>query len=384
MAEDHSIGTPPSGERKQRRLHSPLQEMDGVPDQNMFFRQPRFDVEPHTPEAPKTDAAEAAVASSSSVTLEGIRGLLQQEIAPMRTAITQMEQKMDLLSISTETRYQVIEARLREGEERLKALEGQRSGTSTPGSEQTWATQMSKLEDELNELRKSSSTGQSPTDEYECSIVLGGLDAMPSLTEATTWVNNRLWELYGPDAQEVYCKGEYRGIIFVKFSTTGKRRDALRLLKNADCTDGGHDVWIKPNKPLELRVLYSLVFGAKFQLSKYYDKKTIWADVDDRQTRGELWLGCDKIFTATVKDHDLKVDYEQGWQEWINSEEYPEFTTTLNHIKQKLSASPSTGGTKGKGKSKAGKHSGPTRGASGTLASMFHQTAQPLSQMFRC
>ena len=47
MAAEHTIGTPPGGERKQRRFHSPLHEMDG----DDFVQQPCFDVTPVTPGA---------------------------------------------------------------------------------------------------------------------------------------------------------------------------------------------------------------------------------------------------------------------------------------------------------------------------------------------
>ena len=81
--------------------------------------------------------------------------------------------------------------------------------------------------------------------------------------------------------------------------------------------------------------------------------------MDDRKAQSELWLGGDKIFTATVKDHDLKVQYEPEWGEWVNSKEYPELTTIFNEIKQKLLASPPKSSTKGKGKGKVGKQGGP-------------------------
>ena len=54
MAEVYDVGTPVRGERKYRRMRSPLQEMDGMPLDGVFMRQPEFDVEPKTPEVPTT------------------------------------------------------------------------------------------------------------------------------------------------------------------------------------------------------------------------------------------------------------------------------------------------------------------------------------------
>ena len=47
MAEKYDVGTPIGGERKSRRLHSPLQEMDGV-DRQLSFEEEEEPV-PATP-----------------------------------------------------------------------------------------------------------------------------------------------------------------------------------------------------------------------------------------------------------------------------------------------------------------------------------------------
>ena len=71
----HDIGTPPAAEKKARRMMSPMHAMDDGQGGDVYedgpIRQPLFET------APPTQAA-------SAVTLEGIQGLLQEEMAPTK------------------------------------------------------------------------------------------------------------------------------------------------------------------------------------------------------------------------------------------------------------------------------------------------------------
>lgn len=101
-----------------------------------------------------------------------------------------------------------------------------------------------------------------------------------------------------------------------------------------------------------------MVFGTKFHLSKHYQKQDIWADVNEDEKTGEVWLGDDQMFVATMEDHIIKMKYKAGWEEWLKSEEFPEFKDILDTLAQKLSkGTPGKGSVKGTGKSK-GKASG--------------------------
>ena len=91
MAAEHIIGTPMGRERKQRRMHSPLQEMDDVPPDRKFLRQPCFDVEPKTPEptAPRMLEVPATPvgATAEPLTLEAIGQLLKAELQPVTASV---------------------------------------------------------------------------------------------------------------------------------------------------------------------------------------------------------------------------------------------------------------------------------------------------------
>ena len=50
----------------------------------------------------------------------------------------------------------------------------------------------------------------------------------------------------------------------------------------------------------------------------------------------------------------MDVVYEAGWENWLMSDEYPEFKEMLTTVKQKMSTSKAKGGGKSKNKSKIG------------------------------
>ena len=192
--------------------------------------------------------------------------------------------------------------------------------------------------------------------------MIGGLSSLQNGDAAKDFVSNKLWELYGPQP-EIYIKGEFRGIVFAKFDTNGERDAAVRILRATRCNEGGNVVWAKPDKPADVRVLQSLVFGTKHALGKYYDKRQIWGDTNEEDKSGELWLGSDKVFTASVNDHNLAIAFDEGWEKWIMHGDYPEFQNIIETVKSKLASA--KGGGKSKGKTKGGGEDGKSKGSAG-------------------
>ena len=340
MARVHEIGTPTGAERKLRRVGSPLQEMDGMTlekdedeDQETWTRQPRFDVEPQTPPAPHPE-----------LTLEAIGLLLKSELTPMRTKVESLDNNMAELNISVDNRFRDLKRYIDE------KVEQKHRGDATPDSNQSWASKLTLLEREIDEMKK----GDGPVDdaelkraEYDRTLVIGGLGSLRTLDDAKELVSDKLWEAYGPTQQDMHCKGEFKGILFTKFTNTVDRDEALRLLRDAFKTSG---YWVKPDKPIETRVLQAVIFGTKRNLSVYYDKKEIWGDIREQKGEGELWLSGDLLFTASVGAGVLTMEYADGVEGWLLDDAYPEFKETIDAVKEKMAASKK--GAKGKGKSK--------------------------------
>ena len=125
--------------------------------------------------------------------------------------------------------------------------------------------------------------------------VAGGLASLKSKVEAEKWLKEKLWHLYGPQPTEVYVKGDFKGIAFAKFPTTGERDRAVSVLKAAGAHEGGDPVWAKPDLPLEVRVLKRFLFEAKHVLTSIwgYPNTSVYADPDT----GILYVGNDIALT---------------------------------------------------------------------------------------
>ena len=119
------------GERKARRMESVMQAMDDRQGGEAYEDGPI-----------RQSLVEA---SPIAVTLEGIRGLFQQEMAPVKNSIAGLEKKMTELSISADDHLKGIDVRLDRTEARMHALENMCSGAVTPESEGSRGPQISML-----------------------------------------------------------------------------------------------------------------------------------------------------------------------------------------------------------------------------------------------
>ena len=126
------------------------------------------------------------------------------------------------------------------------------------------------------------------------------------------------------------------------------------MLKKVDTMDAGSNVWVKRDKPVELRVLYSLTYGTKYNLSYYYQKGILWANVDEKRAEGELWIGDDKVFAASIKDGQVSISHEESWEEWMKSSDFPEFAQTLEKVQTTMAAAAKGAGKSGEKGAKGG------------------------------
>ena len=341
MATEHEIGTPLSGEHKQRRLHSPLQEMDYAPMTCGFMRQPEFDVEPQTPER------------ATPVTLESIGALLRGEINPVMNTITNLERQMATMNLAAERRFSAIESKIADSTARIQKLEDSMAQGATPRSDDSLWSKLTLMEQEIASLKTS---GDHAEDGYcrERTVIIGGLGTLSSVEEAKKWITDQLWHLYGPQPGDIFTKGDFKSVIFAKFASKGQRDTAANLLQKARMTEGGSPVWARPDHPLEMRVLRSLVFGTKYVM-KQWGYSGLWADAEEGT--GVLWYGSDLVFSVKIVDRNLSIDYGPGWEEFLNDDGFPDFTDKLAALNNKLQqARPLNKGVpKGTGKGSEGK-----------------------------
>ena len=359
-------GTPVGGENEM------VQKLRDV-RQRLFSPQPQ-DVHIGTPQTPTAavdqhiqqhDVGAAAAGSEGPVTLAAIAGLLKQEMAPVKESMQSLEKQMGDLSVTTDKRMGTLEEQFNTMDVRVEKLEEiieKRSADHDGRQIQEQIEMMEKvqaLEKEIQQL-KQNKTAMQELDVKHCTAVIGGLAAMKNIDEARSWLTDKPWHLHGPQPSQVYSKGDFHGIAFMKFNNQVDRDEAVKMLRQSGGQHEGSTVWAKPDQALQARVLTSFVFGLKHVLTtvwKDFDKTAVWSDPET----GRVWLGdantvIEEIVTASVVEKGLKLEYGEGWKEYLNDKAYTEFKDMMAALEKKLdsAAVPAKGG----GKSKSGKAMG--------------------------
>ena len=344
-------GTPLGGERDVRqRLFSPLNEMDGAER-----------AEEHHIGTPDTPAG----AQQQAPTLQEIANMFWQEVTPLQRAISDLENKVTGMGDMMDSRMSAAEGKIDNFETRIADLEKQNASmTNTPRSDCTanaeiWE-QLKALELQIATLKVSDPGSADNKAERDKTLVIGGLQSFAGVEEVKEWASNKLWDAFGPQPQDTYTKGDFRGIAFLKFLSTGDRDKAVNIFRKGSLREGGNNVWAKPDKVLSERILSSFVFGVKHMLREWgYESKAVWADPEE----GKIWVGDVVAVHGHVDEGKLSVDYGPGWKEWLTDPAFPEYTTHVAKLSSKLDNVPTKGGGKAafKGKAKGGKGTGSHR-----------------------
>ena len=192
--------------------------------------------------------------------------------------MSNLENRVGELRQSVDARLKEIEKRIDMTEIRGAKLESLEVPTKSPELERL-TEQMQDLENEIAAMKVGPTNRQDQGEDRTWTAVTGGLQASSCTEEAETWVRDKLWSLWAPSPSEVYCKGDYKGIVFAKFAAQVDRGEAWKALKKAALKEHGHEVWAKESLPVEVRAPKGLLFGLKYLLKK--------RGINGRQSEGQ-------------------------------------------------------------------------------------------------
>ena len=103
--------------------------------------------------------------------------------------------------------------------------------------------QINDLQSQVAALRTSESAAQQ---DYMRTMVIGRLDALPSLQDATRWLTSKLSAFQGPPHIGTYMKLQaFQGLLFAKFRSSVDRDTAVALLRSAEMHESGRRVWLR-------------------------------------------------------------------------------------------------------------------------------------------
>ena len=291
-------GTPLGGERAPASPHTPEILKIG--------KAARIDISTPVPPLPATMTD--ASSSSGGVTMEAIAHLLNStldsKLIPIQSSIGALERQMSELNFVVDERFKAMEIRAAASDIRVSRLE-EIVAQMTHNVDDRVATAIEQQMESLGHTMPERS--QHPSN-HECTAFLGGLTALGGKDEAATWLTNKMWSLYGPMPIETYCKkGDFKGILFAKFSSKGERDTALAMLKSAGCKEGDTSIYAKPDRPLEERTLRTFTFEAKKIMESWgWHLSDLWADPE----AGTLKLAGETIITAAIVRRKLGAVFQ--------------------------------------------------------------------------
>ena len=142
----------------------------------------------------------------------------------------------------------------------------------------------------------------------------------------------------------MYCKGEFKKMVFAKFATKRDRDNAIAILRQ----NKNSEQWIKPDRPLNERVVRSLVFGLKQFFSDWkWDVAGMWAD----ENNGTFTIGKKTVVTVSIHYKNLVLEYGDDWETYLTDKSWPQWLALVDEQNAKLKLSKSsTTATKGVGK----------------------------------
>ena len=205
--------------------------------------------------------------------------------------------------------------------------------------------EIGKLREELNCLKTSKTYKPEANDDQTYTAVFGGLSKAGDIEEAQKWMRDKLWAEWLPAPENMYSKGEFKGILFAKFRTSSERDSIVVWFRTSSTQMSGSNVWSKPDKPLHERIIWSLLYG-----TKYICDKALWVD----EEKGTVPLNKKEVLRGCIRDGLLEIEYGEGWAEYLHDKDYPEFKNMVATLREKL--------VKGEGGKGGGKEGGKFKG----------------------
>ena len=100
-------------------------------------------------------------------------------------------------------------------------------------------------------------------------IVFGGFSREGDGQDEIEWLEKKLKEKQTDPLDSIYFKGdEFKGLLFVKFCNAEVASKAIDIISKSKLAYGDGDISCKPEAPVEIRAVRSLLLGLRWQLNK--------------------------------------------------------------------------------------------------------------------
>ena len=249
--------------------------------------------------------------------------MVAEAVDPMKDEMVGVKQ--DMASIST----------------RLKKLE---EGPGGVAADQTSTNRIKVMEKEISEFKASPVQSKD-----NATAVVGGLRGATSSDTAKSWLPESMTKSNIEGILDVYdkCKDEeFNGMLFVKFSTSEKRDNAINSFNAARITFSDAKTYMNEDRPVSQRTKFSFLLNTKKLLVGWKFENVQFDDLT-----GVLSIAGTHMLMATVEGTVFKLTWlDDEWKEWKQFTDDKQFTALVKTAEGKLEKASQN---KGKGKAKS-------------------------------
>ena len=164
-------------------------------------------------------------------------------VAELQANFSQLDYKLSDLTSAMEARLKSPGSRLDVTDVRIEKLEHIMKDVSAHPVSNNKA-----MEDEVRQQitavqsKRPAASANLEGDKQKLTAVIGNLDALHGLAEATSWLQDKLASLSSPDPCKIYEKGAWKEMIFAEFRKSVERDTAVGLLRTAGLQSGGKQI----------------------------------------------------------------------------------------------------------------------------------------------
>ena len=272
--------------------------------------------------------------------MNAIEKLLDRKLQPLSQHLKQIHLDLDAFKQAVKTEFESMGMR-------IMNVENQASDA---------LTKVTQLEQELANMKMQGV--REASNKGPLSTVIGNIPNVSSFDEAKVWLNKHcsavgLPPIPGPD---VYCKGSFSGLLFVKCQNEGHRDQLIQSIrdtaKQSRETNGFDDptgrLFAKFDLPLDVRTVEGALHAMKRMLVSWnFNPAAIKFDTD----KGTLTVASKNIVKIWVENFTLKFKWCDGeWQAWKELHDSMEMVEIQTKATSRLEKAKARASNKGKGK----------------------------------
>ena len=189
--------------------------------------------------------------------------------------------------------------------------------------------------------------------------LIGTFPKAISFSDAKAWAHEKLSGLQVEAPVEMYCKGDFRGLLFLKFLSQRDRDRAVERFRASRLFHGEAFMWMAADQPIEIRVPLSVLRNVRKQLIDWdFPPHTLRID----ESSCTLSWNGDLVLQTGHEEGHLQVYFGEGWEVYLAEGRVYESLKQEGTL-QKAWLFKYKGEGKGKGKGNKGESGGGVSGA---------------------